>query len=357
MKYTLTLIAAFGLILTLSAQQPAATGADKGKAQAKGGGLIRPLADVERDIKGKIERIKVHGKSLEGNLEGDSADREVFVYLPPSYGRDTNKRYPVVYMLHGYGLHAEQWVGFINVASAEKYPKEMIVVMPDAFTVHNGSFYSNSAATGDWEKFIAADLVSYVDGHYRTKANRASRGLGGHSMGGYGTFRIGMKYPDVFSILYSMSAGAIFESGDSSADLVRAESIKTKEEEAKLPYTQKSPFARGAAWSANAQNPPFFLDLATKDGKTQPRIAAKWMQNSLLVMVQNNAAALKKMKSIHMDVGRQDNLLATNTDLDQQLTELGVKHDFETYEGDHNGKVPERFDTKVLPFFAAQLEF
>jgi enterochelin esterase-like enzyme len=355
MKYVVTIAAVLGCLMTLGAQQQGAT--DANKAKAKGGGLIRPLADVEHDIKGKIERIKVHGKSLEGNLEGDSADREVFVYLPPSYGRDTNKRYPVVYMLHGYGLHAEQWVGFINVASAEKYPKEMIVVMPDAFTVHNGSFYSNSATTGDWEKFIAVDLVSYVDSHYRTKANRASRGLGGHSMGGYGTFRIGMKYPDVFSSLYSMSAGGVFEDGASSADLVRAESIKTKDEEAKLPYTQKSPFARGAAWSANPNNPPFYLDLATKDGKTQARIAAKWMQNSLLVMAQNNAAALKKMKSITMDVGLQDNLVTTNRELDQLLADLGVKHAFETFEGDHNGKVPERFDTKVLPYFAAQLEF
>ena len=357
MKYALTLIAACGMILSLSAQQPAATGADKGKAQAKGGGLIRPLADVEHDIKGKLARIKVHGKSLEGNLEGDSADREVFVYLPPSYASNPNKRYPVAYMLHGYGLHAEQWVGFINVAAAEKHPKEMIVVMPDAFTVHNGSFYSNSPTTGDWEKFIAVDLVSYVDSHYRTKATRASRGLGGHSMGGYGTFRIGMKYPDVFGSLYSMSAGGVYESGEATPELAKAEAIKTKEEEAKLPYTAKSPFARGAAWSPNPKNPPFFLDLSTKDGKTQTLTAAKWQANSLLVMVQNNAAALKKMKALHMDVGRQDNLIATNTDLDQLLTELGVKHQFETYEGDHNGKVPERFDTKVLPFFAEQLEF
>src|SRR5215470_7682686 len=74
------------------------------KGQAKGNNLIRPLAELERDLKGKLERIKVHGKSLEGNLEGDSPDREVFVYLPPSYQTQTSRRYPVVYMLHGYGL-------------------------------------------------------------------------------------------------------------------------------------------------------------------------------------------------------------------------------------------------------------
>lgn len=329
---------------------------DTGKAKAKGGGLIRPLAEVERDIKGKIERITVHGKSLEGNLEGDSADREVFVYLPPSYTKETSRRYPVAYMLHGYGLHAEQWVGFINVAAAEKHPKEMIVVMPDAFTLFNGSFYSNSKTTGDWERFIADDLVKYVDGHYRTKANRASRGLGGHSMGGYGTFRIGMKYPDVFGSLYSMSAGGVFESGEVTPDLIRAESLKTKEDVAKLPYTQKSPFARGAAWSANPDNPPFFLDLASKDAKVQARVAAKWQANSILGLLNQYGSALKKMKAIHMDVGLQDNLITTNRELDLALTEMGIVHQFETYDGDHNSGVPTRFDTSVLPFFAKNLE-
>src|SRR3569832_131934 len=148
----LRMLAVCGSVLAVAGllMAPASRAQDAAKGKAKGGGLIRPLADVEHDIKGKIERIKVHGKALEGNLEGDDAAREVFVYLPPSYSKETSRRYPVVYMLHGYGLHAEQWVGFIYVASAEKYPTEMIVVMPDAFTLFNGSFYSNSKTTGDW---------------------------------------------------------------------------------------------------------------------------------------------------------------------------------------------------------------
>src|SRR3989454_12573953 len=62
--------------------------------------------------KGTVEHIKVHGKSLEGNLEGDSPDRDVFVYLPPSYAANRNQRYPVVYLLHGYGLTGERWMNF-----------------------------------------------------------------------------------------------------------------------------------------------------------------------------------------------------------------------------------------------------
>ena len=81
----------------------------------------------------------------------------------------------------------------------------MIVVFPDSKTVHNGSMYSNSVTTGHFEDYIWRDVVSYIDEHYRTLPDRDNRGLVGHSMGGYGASRIGMKHPDVFGSLYVMS--------------------------------------------------------------------------------------------------------------------------------------------------------
>jgi enterochelin esterase-like enzyme len=332
------------------------------KGKGKGNSLIQPLADLEKSLKGKMEKIKVHGKSLEGNLEGDSPDRDVFVYLPPSYGKETGRRYPVVYMLHGYGLHAEQWVGFANYGALERdlaagTAKEMILVSPDAFSLHNGSFYSNSKTTGDWETFIGVELVSYIDSHYRTFANRNSRGLMGHSMGGYGTFRIGMKHPEVFSSLYAMSACCMLESTEVSPAITAMEAIKTKEDAAKLNFNAKSPLARAAAWSSNPSNPPLFIDLPVKDGKFQPVIGAKWMANSLLVMLEQYAPALKKYKAIAMNVGTQEPLLGPDQDMDQALTKAGVPHHFETFEGDHNGEVPTNFEKKVLPFFSQQLSF
>ena len=81
----------------------------------------------------------------------------------------------------------------------------MIVVLHDSKTVHNGSMYSSSVTTGDFENFIAGDVVKHIDAHYRTIPQRASRGLAGHSMGGYGATRIGMKHSDVFGSVYIMS--------------------------------------------------------------------------------------------------------------------------------------------------------
>src|SRR3954471_11595854 len=160
-----------------------------------------------------VEHIKIHGKSLEGNLEGDTADPDVAIYLPPSYGADKSKRYPVVYLLHGYGGRDDTFNGRLATLpdSADRLvqsgaAKEMIVVMPNSYTLHKGSMYSNSITTGDWEGYVAVDLVAYMDSHYRTIANRLSRGLGGHSMGGYGALKIGMKHPEVFGALYLMSS-------------------------------------------------------------------------------------------------------------------------------------------------------
>jgi enterochelin esterase-like enzyme len=120
-----------------------------------------------------VEHIKVHGKALEGNLEGDAIDRDVFVFLPPSYAKDKHRRYPVVYALHGYSIGAEQWTHEIRVPQTiegafAQGAQEMIVVLPDSKTVHNGSMYSSSVTTGDFEQFIAHDLVAYVDAYYRT---------------------------------------------------------------------------------------------------------------------------------------------------------------------------------------------
>src|SRR5581483_1367931 len=230
------------------------------------------------------------GKSLEGNLEGDSPDRDVFVYLPPSYATDTNRRYPVVYFLHGYGVHAERYWDLMTVpATADKEmtsgtAQEMILVHPDADTLYDGSMYSNSPTTGNWETFITRDLVDYIDSHYRTIATRASRGLAGHSMGGYGTLRIAMKYPEVYSSIYAMSSCCLMNNPAAPRPPAPA-----REPAAQTGNNGRSgrggrggrgggfanvQSAEAAAWSPNPQNPPKFFDLPSENGTVRPEIAA-----------------------------------------------------------------------------------
>jgi S-formylglutathione hydrolase len=316
-----------------------------------------------------IEHIKVHGKSLELNLEGDSPDRDVTIYLPPSYATDKSRRYPVIYLLHGYGGRDDTFNGRLATLAdsadrlvASGAAREMIVVMPNAFTLHKGSMYSNSATTGDWETYVAVDLIAYVDSHYRTIPNRISRGLAGHSMGGYGAVRIGMKRPDVFSSLYLMSSCCLNATLTFDAErLAPAEAIKTREaaEEAARGrgFGPSVNLAEAAAWSANPKNPPLYLDLPVKDGVLQPDVVAKWAANAPLAMVGQYISNLKMYNAIAIEVGTEDTLLASNKQLDATLTGFGVTHTYEEYEGDHTNKVYERIEKSVLPFFSKQLSF
>lgn len=318
---------------------------------------------------GALERVRVHGPALDGNLSGDDATRDVFIYLPPSYSRDTSRRYPVVYFLHGYTATAQGYVEYLDLprsadAAIAAGAREAIVVLPDAFTAYSGSMYSSSATTGDWESYVARDLVAYVDEHYRTLAQRESRGLAGHSMGGYGTVRIGMKRPDVFGALYAMSSCCLLIDPTRGGDpVMRAARERGAAADAR-PRGRPDPSAgfanalaaQAAAWAPNPDNPPQYFDWPFENGEVNAAVAAKWLANAPLVMVDQYAANLAGYRAIALDVGDADPLRADNANLDAALTRLKVAHTFEQYEGDHGNRVRERFRTEVLPFFGQHLE-
>jgi S-formylglutathione hydrolase FrmB len=88
-----------------------------------------------------------------------------------------------------------------------------------------GSFYVNSSVTGDWEDFIAQDVVGYVDSNFRTLAQSESRGITGHSMGGFGALNIAMHRPDVFGAVYSMSPGLFDENGLAESQMFENENL------------------------------------------------------------------------------------------------------------------------------------
>lgn len=312
-----------------------------------------------------VDHIKVHGTSLEGNLEGDAVDRDVLVFLPPSYAKDKHRRYPVVYALHGYSIGAEQWTHEIHVPQTiegafAQGAKEVIVVLPDSKTAHNGSMYSSSVTTGDFENFIAHDVVSYIDAHYRTLPNRLSRGLVGHSMGGYGATRIGMKHADVFGSLYIMSPCCLAPrpAGPPNPELEKSlEAVKTPEDSAKLQFFARAQLATAAAWSPDPKNPPLYLDLPTTDGVAQPDVLAKWTANAPLAFIDQYIGGLRQYRAISIDVGDQDGLRADTQKLHEVLDKYGIANSFEIYRGTHTSAVADRFQNRVMPFFSKNLCF
>ncbi len=325
--------------------------------------------DVPQPVSGAkpvtVERIKVHGAALEGNLEGNAADRDVFVFLPPSYANQKSHRYPVVYALHGYSIGAEQWTHEIHVPQTiegafAQGAREMIVVLPDSKTVHNGSMYSSSLTTGDFEQFIAHDLVVYIDAHYRTIPNRTSRGLVGHSMGGYGATRIGMKHSDVFGSLYIMSPCCLSPrtAAALNPDVMKTlEAVKAPTDSASLAFMARATLASAAAWSPNPKNPPLYLDLPTKDGAPQPDVLAKWAANAPLAFVDQYVGGLRQYRGIAIDVGDQDGLRVDSGKLHEALDKYGIANSFEVYSGTHTSKVADRFQNHVIPFFSQNLCF
>jgi enterochelin esterase-like enzyme len=310
-----------------------------------------------------VEHIKIHGTALEGNLEGDAIDRDVIVFLPPSYKHDQARRYPVVYALHGYSIGAEQWSHEIHVPQTiegafAQGAKEMIVVLPDAKTLHNGSMYSSSATTGDFERYISHDVVAYIDAHYRTIPNRDSRGLVGHSMGGYGASRIGMKHPEVFGSLYIMSPCCLtpMTGGPPNPELSKAlEAVKTKEDAVKLGWSERAQLSTAAAWAPNPKNPPLYLDLPMKDGKPQPDVVAKLTANAPLVFIDQYIGGLRRYTAISIEVGDQDGLKFGATKLHEILDSYSIANGFEIYKGTHTSAVADRFQNHVLPFFSKNL--
>jgi len=309
----------------------------------------------------RVEKISVHSRSLEGNLEGNSADRTVLVLLPPSYDKAKARRYPVVYFLHGYNSQAEGTVAWTKMEERQKAAmaatgREFIVVAPDSDTLLGGSMYSDSVTSGNFETFTAKELVAYIDSHYRTIARRESRGLFGHSMGGYGTLRLGMKHPDVFSALYAMNPCCLMPRPFSAEEGRKYEGL-TLEQVKSADFGAKTTYAVAVTWSPNPNNPPFYADMASKDGVVDPLVIAKWSANAPVAMVPQYVPALQSMTAIGMDTGDKDFVHVDVEAMHAELLKFGIKHDWELYEGDHGNRVSERLEKIVFPFFAKNLDF
>jgi enterochelin esterase-like enzyme len=333
-------------------------------AQAQVATLSPPA--IAGAARARVESIKVHSREIAGNLLGTPADREVFVVLPPGYDRNRGRRYPVVYALHGYSIGADQWMKEIHLPqTAEgafaKGAPEMIIVLPSSKNAFNGAFYSNSVTTGNFENFIAGELIDYIDGHYRTLAQPASRGLVGHSMGGYGASRIGIRRADRYGALYLMAPccqSAMGARGLTTEQVTQLDALPSPDASSSLPFALRGTLALAAAWSPNPARPPLFLDLPIDAaGKERPEVLAKWTANAPLAFLDQYVSAVRKYRAIALDVGDKDGLVADTRRMHEALRAQGIPASFEIYPGDHTSHVAFRIQDHVLPFFGRNLSF
>ena len=337
-----------------------------------------PIATATGQTKwtgGVIHTIDVPAPSLRGNLVGDSARRAVSVYLPPQYTAQRGRRFPVVYLLHGFAADHKAFiagayqdlnirVSMDSLIAAGKV-QPMIVVTPNARNRFDGSFYANSVATGKWEDFVAKDLVRHIDRRYRTLARSSSRGLTGHSMGGYGALNVGMRNPGVFSAVYALSPCCLGPDHATLAFPGRAEQWKRALSAGDTSRIRAAGFhanilmALAAVYSPAPDRPPLFVayPFVSRSDTLVPDSAtiARWQPPlTQLTRYRENLARLK----IGLDAGESDGL----TDIpgnarafDRELTRLGIGHSFEIYEGQHGNRIRERLESVVLPFFSRSL--
>jgi enterochelin esterase-like enzyme len=325
---------------------------------------------------GKIINDEMRAVSLAGNLIGDSPKRSVLVYLPPNYDRQTAVRYPVVYLLHGFRPIANKtWLteneglrmnvgAMINKLIAENKVRPMILVMPDGSNKFSGSFYTNSVTTGNWEDFITRDLVSFIDKKYRTMPNAASRGIVGHSMGGYGAIKLAMKNPDIYGAIYATSPCCLdaypsLVTPDES--MVEASNIKSWEEIEKAGFFARTFLASAAAFSPNPAKPPFFADFPVKtkgeSDASAEQAQARWLANTPMWMIDQYRGNLTRLRGFAFDVGTKEDLLDSVREFSAVLKRNKIQHIFEEFDGDHINKTAERIETRVMPFFSRTLAF
>jgi S-formylglutathione hydrolase len=331
---------------------------------------------------GRVLEIKVPAPSLKGNLIGAQPEFNASVYLPPSYDSTPATRYPAFYLLHGFLSNNKVW--FTNVYQGMNLQttmdsmiaagkiREMIIVAPNTFIPrYGGGFYANSSVNGNWEDAIYRDLVQYIDANYRTLATSGSRGIAGHSMGGYGALVLGMKHPDVFSTVYALSpCCTALEADMSAANPVWQKILNlTSSEQLKLRPQAPDEFftiafaALGVALSPNPSSPmqadyPFKLSASGVEKNTA--VYETWRTRMPAYMVTDHKQDLLKLHGLFIDYGEKEqfaHIVIGAQQFSRALAEQNIPHVFEVYpRGDHGSRLRERFETRLLQFFSEKLE-
>ena len=331
--------------------------------------LLLPVV-ISAQPTGRVVVDSLYSESLVNDY-GESTTRALSVYLPPQYDANATQRYPVIYYLHGFLNDHTLTPGMVDVLdyaiAAGKIPP-FILVSADNRTRIDGSFYSNSVLFGNWETFMAEDVVRHVDGTYRTLTDRDSRGITGHSMGGYGALKLAMRYPETFSSVYALSPGALAvvgEYGPNSPTYRQLGELHSMDALMQS-YFPKVIVAFARAWSPNPDKPPFYVDIPFEyvgdSLVVHPEVLERWYAEMPLHMIDTHLPQLQALNAIALDWGRNAGERFTRQCMmfSQRLENVGITHQAEEYIGTHvsgiftrDGRVP----TDMLPFFADHLVF
>lgn len=333
---------------------------------------------------GKVEIKKMLAPSIQNNKGGEDPNRRLTIYLPAGYEK-SNERYPVIYFLHGFASDDNdmmEWLGFkslVDSAIKAGQLRPSILVLPNSMTKYFGSFYTNSAVAGNWADFIGKDVVEYIDKNYRTIANRNSRGLFGHSMGGNGALKMAMLFADQFSAVYAMSPGVLDFADDfrlshpafkrvwEQKNMDSLRTVAPYYDFDKFPFYEMIYASLARMYSPNINETLLQADqpiqYVNKKMLVNADVVKKWEANFPINMIEDHIQALKSLTALKIDWGRNEefkHIPITSMAFSKKLEALGIKHFAEEYIGDHTNMLDGyegRIFTVAFPFFDAYLNF
>jgi S-formylglutathione hydrolase FrmB len=330
-------------------------------------------------LRGTVERVRLRGAALEGNPLGDPVEREVLVYLPPGYAA-SSRRYPVVFVLTGYASTHESLLNFKawEPNLAERYERllaqgcpEAILVLPDCFTRWGGSQFIDSASTGNYQRYLAEDVLGMVDARYRTLARRESRAIIGKSSGGFGALRMLMDRPELFAVVGSHAGDSAFElsvrprfaevapvyerHGGVTGFLAHLAELGGAPR-GQREFLAIEMVAMAAAYAPLADGPlpraAFPFDPYTAE--LLPEVWARWLAHDPVELVEARAVAVRSARLVFLDAGKSDEygLQFGARMLAKRLMNSGATVHHEEFEGGHMG-TGHRYDVSLPRILAA----
>jgi S-formylglutathione hydrolase FrmB len=314
------------------------------------------------ELAGRLDEHVIDAPALRGNPLGDPDTRPLWVYTPPGYDDDADRRYPTVYVIQGYTGQVTMWRNrsayrkpFVETADevfATGEAPPAVVVYVDAWSRYGGSQFVDSPGTGNYHSYLCNDVVSWVDENYRTLDAPQHRGIMGKSSGGFGAFITPMLRPDLFGGLASHAGDALYEHcylrefADSTRFLRDYDGDIWKwwaDFTSRVAFTKKADntllmtLGVSACFSADDDG-TVRLPFDTRTGVIIPEIWDRWLAWDPVRMVPSYAAALRGLTAIWIDGGKADEwyLDLGAEAMVAELAKIGVTDvHFELFEGTH----------------------
>jgi hypothetical protein len=325
---------------------------------------MQSRSDIARllGLDGNVSIDFVSSAALAANPLGDPAERPVVVYTPPGYDAQASRRYPALYVLHGYTgdvaalISARPWETNVlqwtdRVIRELRMPPALIVLV-DGFTRLGGSQYVDSIHNGQYATYAVRDVIGHVDATYRTIAAEGGRAVLGKSSGGFGAMHLVMEHPGVFAAFASHSGDSYFPYAHPPAfatvqrvleahefDIRKfVEVFERKHKRSPAEYTTMEMLAYTAAYSPRSAT-AFDLDLPfdTSSGELIEEVFARWLAFDPAERVKDRHAELARLRLRYLDCGRRDeyNLDIGARVVARRIRELGLDVRHEEFDDDH----------------------